>query len=203
MSDSAPPPAYTPTAPDNAVDDIDITSAFSNFTIPPSPTPTVEACLVHLKLLFAFQSLKEDIGYTDGLFGIWDSLAGPLSSETIPKKNGVDEKKGADERRDIAKEELETKMRDSTLKTLSEIREKRWALFVARAAERYRIWFKSLGGTLLREVDMIEKGSMVYEMFVEEFGSDKMAWTKDRLLPLGTSHVVPCDVAMLTTQMFS
>lgn len=35
--------------------------------------PVAETCIAHLRLLHAFHSLKEDIGYSDGLFGLWDS----------------------------------------------------------------------------------------------------------------------------------
>ncbi|KAK5654008.1 hypothetical protein OQA88_7685 [Cercophora sp. LCS_1] len=179
------PPAYTPTpAAADEAPDVDIAAAFANLTIPPSPTPTVEACLVHLKLLFAFQSLKEDIGYTDGLFGLWDSLAGSLSSGSQNNTNGypVEKKKIG-----IEQEDIQAKMGDQQLQILSQIREKRWALFVARAAERYKVWWKSLGGRPLRGQDMVVKGSEGYEKFVEEFGSPKMEWTE----------LVPLDVLMV------
>ncbi|KAL9942838.1 hypothetical protein ACHAQF_005905 [Verticillium nonalfalfae] len=36
---------------------------------------TSDACLAHLRLLFAFQVLKNEVGYTDGLWEIWDERA--------------------------------------------------------------------------------------------------------------------------------
>ncbi|EHL02280.1 hypothetical protein M7I_1683 [Glarea lozoyensis 74030] len=67
------PPTYTPqdTTPQ------DLTSSFATLTLSPHPVslPTPSTCLAHLKLLHAIQALKLDIGYTDGLFGIWDAKA--------------------------------------------------------------------------------------------------------------------------------
>ena len=53
----------------------DINAAFTslNLTTSPSAIPTTDECLAHLKLLSAFHVLKEDVGYTDGLFGLWDA----------------------------------------------------------------------------------------------------------------------------------
>ena len=36
----------------------------------PSTLPTTNKCLAHLKFLSVFHVLKEDVGYTDGLFGL-------------------------------------------------------------------------------------------------------------------------------------
>jgi hypothetical protein len=77
-SSSDQPPTYT--AQDTNADApsaADLSSAFASLdlssTLPPFPTP--DTCLAHLKLLHTFQALKQDIGYTDGLFGIWDAKA--------------------------------------------------------------------------------------------------------------------------------
>ncbi|KAH8813048.1 hypothetical protein F5884DRAFT_879283 [Xylogone sp. PMI_703] len=86
----APPPSYSAQAPNvppelnnepinisdkklPSVDDLN--SAFSSLNISTTPRsiPDEDHCFAHLKLLNAFYSLKEDIGYTDGLFGLWDS----------------------------------------------------------------------------------------------------------------------------------
>ena len=71
------PPAYAPSDP------VDLTVAFTTLKIPdyPSSFPTADHCLVHLKLLYAFHALKLDIGYTDGLFGLWDRMAEKVAEE--------------------------------------------------------------------------------------------------------------------------
>jgi hypothetical protein len=71
-------PAYTltPEAPPSQSETPhpDITAAFAalNLTNEPLRLPTADTCLAHLKLLYAFRNLKDDIGYTDGLWGIND-----------------------------------------------------------------------------------------------------------------------------------
>ncbi|KAH8596636.1 hypothetical protein B0O99DRAFT_685632 [Bisporella sp. PMI_857] len=111
------PPNYSVTDPIADADDAaaaEMNAAFANLSIPdvPSEFPTVDHCLAHLKLLNAIHSLKEDVGYTDGLFGLWDSRV---------EKSALD-----DQKRDQA---------------LAKTREKRWALYVARAAERFQEWW--------------------------------------------------------------
>ncbi len=82
--------------------------------------PNEQTCLAHLKLLEAFYALKDEIAYTDGHLGIYDNRA-----------HGTEES--------VAGNEAATRKR---LESLAAIREKRWTLFVARATERYDIWWK-------------------------------------------------------------
>jgi hypothetical protein len=77
-SSSDQPPTYTAQDSNtNAPSASDLSAAFSslNLSTNPSPLPTPETCLAHLKLLHTLQTLKQDIGYTDGLFGVWDAKA--------------------------------------------------------------------------------------------------------------------------------
>jgi hypothetical protein len=63
--DGKPPTGYDEPRP--AAPPVDITAAFANLKVTSLPRdPDSERCLAHLKLLAAFQNLKEDIGYTDG-----------------------------------------------------------------------------------------------------------------------------------------
>lgn len=156
-----PPPAYVEA--DNGVNpNFFVFETLSLSDIPSDPTP--ETCLVHLKLLFAIQAMKEDVGYTDGLWGLWDSRAGPVdpSVQTVAEKT-----------------------QDQQLQILSQLREKRWALFVARAVERYRAWWKLFGGRPLRKDDMAVKHSDVYIDFPGPVGSQAMSWREEMLPPLG------------------
>lgn len=87
---------------------------------PAARRPTVDACLSHLKLLRAFEVLKQKVGYTDGLWNIWDSRA----------KGSID--------------------------VLAKLREKRWAIYIARAVDRYEAWWKSFVPSMLIEKDMLQ-----------------------------------------------
>ncbi|KAK3693374.1 hypothetical protein B0T22DRAFT_505080 [Podospora appendiculata] len=158
QSSNAPPPTYNASANDQhvdaaptpeEVDSINLTAAFEKLSLPNGPSkPTADTCLAHLKLLFAIQSLKEDVGYTDGLWGLWDSLAGPLD-QALSSHDDKKEKDGSSTYEDVKK-----KLQNKKLQILSQVREKRWAIFVARAVERYDAWWKSFGGRQLTEQDM-------------------------------------------------
>lgn len=73
--------------------------------------PTPDQCIAHLKLLEAIAQLREDVGSTDGLYGLFDHLA-----------DGADEPD----------------------KVKGKIREKRWAVYVVQAAQRFERWFQSI-----------------------------------------------------------
>lgn len=114
---------------------------------PASPRP--DTCLAHLRLLHAFDKLKQSIGYQDGLWNIWDNRASASG-------NHID--------------------------VLSELREKRWAVFLARAVDRYGEWWQSLGLSMLKESQMMEENGERYERFVQ---GRPLAWTRNDLPPLG------------------
>lgn len=174
MSASAPPP-YAETAGAPAPPDIDPVASFADLKIDSKPhDPDPDTCLAHLKLLFAFQALKEDVGYTDGLFGIWDSRAD--GAITVAENGEIEEHVRADG--DVPDDEEKRK-------ALSKIREKRWALFVARAVDRYEAWWNSLtGGRPLVEKDMEESQTTAYEAF--PLTKEHSYWSKEALPPLGT-----------------
>lgn len=183
----APPPAYT-TVDESAT--ADLTAAFDQLSLSNAASdPTVETCLAHLKLLFAIQSIKEEVGYTDGLWGLWDALAGPLDqlehAYADSKKTPSDSKKPFGD----GPTEDEEKTAMKTLENLSKIREKRWALFLARATQRYEAWWKSLPGQPLTEEDMEEDTSYGYEAFPTD-DSATFDWSEDKLPPLGTSQAL-------------
>ena len=94
----------------------DLSALFSNLNLQPSSTPTADQCIAHLKLLEAFHQLRENVALTDGLFGILDAFA-PSSST-------------ANERQRI--------------ELLTKIREKRWAVYVAKAVKRFERWWEAV-----------------------------------------------------------
>jgi len=173
--EAAPPteqlPAYSETAP--AIDqdgngfpsNSNITASFSNLALSNSPCdPTPHTCLAHLKLLFAIQALKTDVGYTDGLFGLWDSRAMVPASQW---------NHGAFRDEEAKREQL------------ARIREKRWAIYLARAVHRYEIWWmKGLSKKHLTLNDMGSNGA-AYGGFVTGGEKDEMKWDEGMLqLPL-------------------
>jgi hypothetical protein len=94
--------------PGPSPEDLDAVFASLKISDVPSYFPVADHCLAHLKLLSIFNTLKEDIGYTDGLFGLWDAKC---------------------------------EMAANKEKTLALIREKRWALYIARAVDRFEDWW--------------------------------------------------------------
>ncbi|KAL9635830.1 MAG: hypothetical protein Q9164_003223, partial [Protoblastenia rupestris] len=110
--DHCPPPAHTSEASSVAYDpNPHITAAFSSLNLTASDFPTPDQCLAHLKLLEAFHQLREDVALRDCLFGIKDSFVPRDASE------------------------------DKQRETLMKIREKRWAVYVARAVQRFERWW--------------------------------------------------------------
>lgn len=143
---------------------------FANFSLPfteEKPSfPTEPLVIVHLKLLQAFSALQNQISFTDGVFGIWDPRASAINLEST-----------AD-------------VQDPTSKqsnVLAAIREKRWALFVARATERFSMyWTRVLcqpENRRLTQEDMMQKS---FEQFTD-LGRPN-SWTTDMLPPLGQYH---------------
>jgi hypothetical protein len=133
----------------------ELSSAFSSLNVGDLPTkPTPDTCLAHLKLLHTFHSLKEDIGFNDGLFGIWD-----------------------------AKAEL-SETRDETL---SKMRDKRWALYIARAVERFEAWWLEvlcpLNNAQRLECKNMDSQFLPFSAFPDN--GTPMRWTGDMLPPLG------------------
>lgn len=120
----ASPPAYTSIAPD-------ITAAFSNLTLSnETAIPSPDECIAHLKLLEAFSQLREDVGTTDGLYGIRDDFV-PVAM--------------AEERR---------------VEVLAKMREKRWAIYVTNAVNRFQTyWQKCIqpDATMIKQGDLDEK----------------------------------------------
>ena len=158
------PPSYAAEDPANEPTPEELNAAFSNlyFSDTPPAFPTPEHCLAHLKLLNVFHALKEDIGYTDGIFGLWDSKC----------------------------EVFEGKDRE---KVLSRVREKRWALYVARAVERFEDWWLKVlwpreGSRRLEGKEMVDTNKR-YTQFSERGTLQK--WTTEMLPPVGKILFLP------------
>ncbi|KAK8065163.1 hypothetical protein PG997_011910 [Apiospora hydei] len=115
------PPAYTSAnlSPDTIGE---LNAAFSSLDLDSvSTTVTPDTCLAHLKLLNAFQNLKED----------------PLTPNVRVDGNDEGEKPETPER------------------LLAMLREKRWALYLARAVDRYEVWWNHFHADPLTEQDLV------------------------------------------------
>lgn len=127
-------------------------------------TPTVDHCVVHLALMDAFARLREDVSSRDGLFGISDELA--ELARLLPSEQA------------------------SALERLDQIREKRWAVYVCRAVDRFeRWWGRSLDKIpnaesrgRLRQRDLAYKSG--FEVFTRLDISERLHVTPDELPPL-------------------
>ncbi|KAH7126011.1 hypothetical protein EDB81DRAFT_698486 [Dactylonectria macrodidyma] len=154
------PPAYDDD--ENEVIDeqqeTELNEAFYALELSPSPTaPTVDTCLAHLKLLSAFEELKIKVGNTNGLWEIWDSRSiNPSGGASV-----------------------------DPAEILVKLREKRWAVYVARAVDRYEAWWASFVPGMLRLASMMttaEAGDDTYEGFPSQ--SKPINWTSETLPPL-------------------
>lgn len=154
------PPEQQP-PPSYTINPSDLTAAFSNLTLgPATPTPTPDQCIAHLKLLEAFHQLREDVATTDGLFGINDSLVPANQPET--------------QRTEI----------------LRRVREKRWAVYVARAATRFEKWWEMSvePGAVMISQTVLTEG---FWYTVTEKKSKTWRISREQLPPLGMSNPGP------------
>jgi hypothetical protein len=150
------PPSYAPNDPITEPSAAEMNAAFANLSLPDYPPgfPSPDHCLAHLKLLSAFKNLKEDVGYTDGLFNLWDAKCELVES------------------RDEA---------------LAKMREKRWALYIARAVERFEAWWLQVLCTMepqkRLEIKEIVAGNLAFVGFP---GLGKVQrWNPAMLPPIG------------------
>lgn len=197
-SSALPPPAYTavdagpsvapgaaaamgpPLPEDDEAAQAMLTAAFASLKLSASPRdPDADTCLAHLKVLSAFQTLKDDVGYTDGLWGIWDARAlGPdfASVDDLPPGPGPE----------MAGKALREPVDSDPRAQVARLREKRWAVFLARAVDRYESWWSVLSSSgglgFLAEYNMERPGDPKYENFPRY--EDAFKWTPDNLPPL-------------------
>jgi hypothetical protein len=123
-----------------------------NFQPSPLEIPTPAECIAHLKLLHAFAKLRRDIGNRDGLFGI--SLGKADTQEQSNNPNGAqsstngDAQPGGVHEQDAGRAAVESHAPETAATpdaALAErIRDKRWAVFVHKAVDRFEAWWNSL-----------------------------------------------------------
>ncbi|KAK5994820.1 hypothetical protein PT974_03204 [Cladobotryum mycophilum] len=192
------PPAYTTTSaatvngtngnPENPPTDAKtdaLTAAIGNLSISPEAAVSsepqglyVDACLAHLKLLHAIQTMKDDVGYTDGLWDIWNTRVEYGVEDLLAGGDGL-----------LAAELSKMTDEERKMASLSKICEKRWALFVARAVDRYAVWWGSMiGKNMLTEEDMAVPNSQKHMHFPTT--GVPMVWEEHMLPPLDVLMVI-------------
>lgn len=117
-----------------------------------STTPDTASLLAHLRLLLTFEKLKQQIGFTDGLWDIWDNRAASA---------------------------------DNSLEVLVKLREKRWAIYIARAVDRYEEWWNILPHDMLFEKDMMRGTECHPEKYVQFMDAKLIPWKMEMLPPIG------------------
>ncbi|KKA27752.1 hypothetical protein TD95_001283, partial [Thielaviopsis punctulata] len=182
------PPPYSVTnivPPDKA-------TSFSN---PPNPSaqaiplkltnepgpPTEDRCIAHLRFLHAIMELREEIGYTDGLWGIYDTPPDKSSTATDGATSQAPNPAAGSK---LLEDDIEKHKA-----TLSKLREKRWAIYVARAVERYAAWWEAFPKNILTRDKMQGSAgnSPDYGLFAHQ--TDKLEWKAE--------HMPPLDVLMV------
>ncbi|KAL0780689.1 hypothetical protein CaCOL14_002024 [Colletotrichum acutatum] len=165
---SAPPLSYgtDPSDPDPSV--LAGIASGLNLALPPethpplSSFPTQDACLAHLRLLTAFNRLKTETGYCDGLWDIWDARASTTTTNYMKHtdtRNGDDSGNSSEEhnhKTERAPIDPDTGVDpELDLDILIRLREKRWAIYLGRAVDRYAAWWRTFTPNMLLESDML------------------------------------------------
>lgn len=131
----------------------DINAGLSALDINTTKTKPTTDLSAHLRLLESLHQLREDIALHDGLFGIWDSFVPSTRSE---------------------REQAEIQLK---------IREKRWAVYVAKAVSRFETWWQvEPGAGMLSRAGLFSGYSMHLDT---DNTSELLHFTKENLPPLG------------------
>lgn len=133
--------------------------------------PTPDRCIAHLKLLEALHQLRDTIASTDGLFGI----------VTPPEK----------------KSEKQSEQKANADAQVA-VREKRWAVYVARAVDRFESWWtqcvpQTVAGSPTQRMTEGRYLSQPMEHYALD-GQPIAQLSRDNLPPLGKFNLVPYSV---------
>ena len=161
----SPPPSYRPVEPA----DEPLANAVRKLTFkdrsedPATAVPSNNECIAHLKILTAFGHLREEISETPDLFDLRDGLIVHASSDKADQGNAG----------------------------LIKIREKRWAVYVARAVDRFTNWWETVlpgrgqNASLLMN-DLLDSGRLAAITDTD----NKMRWSTENLPPLDVLMVL-------------
>lgn len=126
---------------------------FKDAGLPSTTTATVTQCIAHLKLLSVFADLRATVSTDNGLFGIHDSQADQFLDE------------------------------QSKNLALARIREKRWAVYVTRAVDRYTDWWHNCAPSSGKAPSVNDLPYNDYRLITEDL--KPVEWSSKELPPLG------------------
>lgn len=134
---------------------------------------TPDQCIAHLKLLEVFYQLREDIGNTEGLFGIADPVFSPEDTS-------------------------DSSVHAQDARALGEVRvrEKRWAVYVERAVDRFAKWWEFCVPTTLQGApsEMINTDDLCKRPKIDRIGFEgipiRQLASGDYLPPIGKYGLV-------------
>jgi hypothetical protein len=163
-----PPPDYTA---DGDVPPPDYTAGFASLSISDEPSldiPQVNETIAHLKTLECFYRLKQNIASADGIFGIDNAKIVDIA-RTSSLANGD----GADE-------------------FLPRLGEKRWAIYVSRAVDRFHAWISTaVPAAPIPTIAELEESGRNDQILMEA------SYVRHRMPPIDRSNMPPVDVLMV------
>jgi hypothetical protein len=135
----AEPPPYTPSPQASTSTGVPKTEDL-NFQPSPLEIPTPAECIAHLKLLHAFAKMRHDVGNCGGLYGIGISEVDGAGVSAV--WNGESSLGGAHEQNAGSDAHAPPNGNAVAGAGLAErLRDKRWAVFVTKAVNRYEKWW--------------------------------------------------------------
>jgi hypothetical protein len=162
-----PPPGYEV---DDDVAPPDYTAGFTNLSLsdaPSSGVPSVHETIAHLKILECFSRLRQTVASTDGLFGIENAIITDIAR---------------------ASSRANSEKADDLLPKLAE---KRWAVYVSRAVDRFHAWISAVVPSVtmptMAETERDGTNGMITES----------TYVKTAMPPIGPSNMPPVDVLMV------
>lgn len=149
----------------------DYTAGFASLSISDEPSleiPQVNETIAHLKTLECFYRLKQTIATTDGIFGIDNAKV-----VDIARTFGLGNGDGADE-------------------FLPRLAEKRWAIYVSRAVDRFHAWVSTaVPATTMPTMAELEESGRSGHIVMES------AHVQHQMPPIDRSNMPPVDVLMV------
>lgn len=124
--------------------------------------PTSDEIVIHLRLLHIFDRVKSDIQTRDGLYGIYNDCSVSRAARTKAQRAAIQ----------------------------SMIARKRWDLYVARAIDRFELWWKGVRhflGTGYLKLGDLEEHETSPEYKVDYSSSNEKFPLEHALPPIGMS----------------
>lgn len=158
-------PAYAGPASQQPPPNIeDLSQRLNSLNLTQGLKPSPDQCIAHLKFLECLYQLREHVANTDGLFDI-----------ATPPEEKVQTAEGQKRNADIQ----------------IRVREKRWAVYVARAVDRFETWWRecipaTVAGAPMQRLNQDKYLAIADPDKVAVLGTPIASLNRDSLPPLGT-----------------